>query len=120
MPSRDDFDPIDLPKIIPFLSLEDVRHDPLRFQVRLVGGETSSARNAKGKFLDQIEGTEDVIEMLTQMVERREPYHYISNITWDERNYRTYSSLVVPFSDQGDKVTLSMACHHTLSIDKYD
>ncbi len=47
MPARADFDPIDLPKIIPFLSLEDVLYDPVRFQIRLVGGETLSARNSK-------------------------------------------------------------------------
>ncbi len=120
MPARADFNPIDLPKIIPFLSLEDVSYDPVRFQIRLVGGETLSARNSKGKFLDEIPGTEYIVNMLKEMVERKEPYYYISNINWDERSYKTYSSLVVPFSDDGERVTLAMGCHHTLSINKHD
>lgn len=120
MPKRADFDPVDLPKVIPYLSLEDVTYDPVRFQVRLVGGATSSARNSKGKYLDEFPGTEDVIDMLKQMLKRKQPYHYISNINWDDRSYKTYSSLVVPFSNDGDKVTLAMACHHTLAITKYD
>ncbi len=119
MPARSDFDPVDRPRIVPYLSLEDVTYDPIRFQVRLVGGQTSSARDSKGQFLDKIEGTEDIIHMLKQMVERKEPYHYISNITWDDRTYKTYSSLIVPYSDDGDRVTLAMACHHTLKITKY-
>ncbi len=120
MPKRDDFDPIDLPKVIPFLSLEDVLYDPIRFRVRLVGGETSSARNSKGKFLDEFEGTEEIIAMLKQMLERKAPYYYVSAINWDERSYKTYSSLIVPFSEDGERVTLAMACHHTLGITKYD
>jgi hypothetical protein len=47
-------------------------------------------------------------------------YYYISNINWDERSYKAYSSLVVPFSDDGNRVTLAMGCHHTLSINKHD
>lgn len=120
MPVRTDFDPAGLPRIIPYLSLEDVIYDPVRFQVRLVGGKTASARNSKGKFLDEIPGTEDIIDMLTQMVERKKPYHYISNVNWDERKYKNYSSFVVPFSDGNERVTLAMACHHTLAVSKSD
>jgi len=119
MPARSDFDPVDLPRVIPYLSLEDVTHDPTRFQVRLVGGQTSSARNSKGQYLDEIKGTEDIIHMLKQMVDRKEPYYYISNITWDDRRYKTYSSLIVPYSDDGERVTLAMACHHTLGLTRY-
>ena len=120
MPARADFDPADLPKVLPLLSLEDVTYDPVRFQVRLVGSKTSSARDAKGQYLDEIPGTEDILAMLNQMVERKQPYSYTSNIKWDERSYKTYSSLIVPFSEDGERVTLAMACHHTLAINKYD
>lgn len=119
MPARSDFNPADLARVVSYLSLEDVTYDPIRFQVRLVGGQTLSARNSKGQFLDEIEGTEDVIHMLKEMVERKEPYYYVSNVTWDNREYKTYSSLIVPYSDDGVRVTMAMACHHTLGITKY-
>ena len=120
MPARSDFDPINVPKLLPFLSLEDVEHDPVRFQVRLVGTKTSSLQTAKGLYLDEIDGTEEIVIMLKEMVRRKEPYFYISNVKWDERRYKTYSSLIVPFSDDGERVTLAMACHCTISINKYE
>ena len=120
MPARSDFDPINVPKLLPFLSLEDVHHDPVRFQVRLIGTKTSSLQTAKGLFIDEIEGTKEILVMLEEMVKRQEPYFYISNVKWDDRRYKTYSSLVVPFSEDGERVTLSMACHCTISINKYE
>jgi hypothetical protein len=119
MPMRADFNPMKHPRIAAFLSLEDVTYDPVRFQVRLVGGGTSSKRASKGEYLDEIPGTNYIVKMLKQMVERKAPYFYASKINWDERNFKNYSSLIVPFSDDGERVTLCMACHHTLGISKY-
>ena len=119
MPSRDDFAPTDLPKILPFISMENVVYDPVRFQIRLVGTQTSSLRNSVGMFLDDIPGTEHIISMLKEMVELKKPYFYTSNINWDERKYKTYSSLILPFSEDGENVTLCMACHHSLGVSRY-
>lgn len=119
MPMRADFNPSDLPKVLPLISMENVIYDPVRFQVRLTGSQTSSLQNSNGKYLDEIPGTEHIVKMLKEMVELKKPYFYESNINWDEKSYKTYSSLIVPFSEDGDNVTLCMACHHALGISKY-
>ena len=116
MPSKVDFDPIDVPRILAFISMENVTHDPLRFEVRLTGSKTSSLEDSKGQFIDEINVTEEILIMLTQMGELKKPYIYTSKINWDKRKYKTYSSLVLPFSDDGINVNLSMSCHHTLKI----
>ncbi len=85
MPARADFDPVNVPKVLPYLSLEDVHYDPIRFQVRLVGTKTSSLQSSKGLFIDEVDGTEEIVEMLKEMVKRKEPYFYITNIKWNER-----------------------------------
>ena len=37
LPGRQHFDPIDVPKLLPWIWLADVHRDPLRFKYRLVG-----------------------------------------------------------------------------------
>src|SRR5215472_4666223 len=37
MPSRKDFDPLDIPQILPYVMLVDVLRDPLDFRFRLLG-----------------------------------------------------------------------------------
>jgi len=37
MPSRQDFDPLDIPQILPYVMLIDVLHEPLDFRFRLLG-----------------------------------------------------------------------------------
>ena len=118
MPKKEEFNPADVVKVLPFISLEDVTYNPIRFQVRLVGTRTLSLQNSVGTYLDEIDGTEEIIDMLKEMVSLKKPYTYTSDIKWDDRRYKTYSSLIVPFSEDGDNVTLAMACHHTLATTK--
>lgn len=119
MPTRREFNPGDVVKVLPYISMENVSYNPVRFRVRLVGTKTLSLQNSVGMYLDDIDGTDEIIDMLKEMVSLKKPYLYSSDIKWDDRRFKTYSSLIVPFSEDGENVTLAMACHHTLAINKY-
>ncbi|WP_193170060.1 PAS domain-containing protein [Nisaea nitritireducens] len=55
LPSRADFDPIDIPSLLPNLVLVDVTPDPIRFMVRLQGTDVTRVmkRELKGTYLDE-------------------------------------------------------------------
>tara|TARA_E500000305_G_scaffold106710_1_gene105704 strand:- start:3977 stop:4483 length:507 start_codon:yes stop_codon:yes gene_type:complete len=55
LPSRADFDPIDIPGLLPHLVLVDVTPDPIRFMVRLQGTDVTRAMRSelKGSYLDE-------------------------------------------------------------------
>jgi hypothetical protein len=56
LPARRDFDPVDVPQVLPWLWLVDVQREPLRFKYRLIGTELVAAigHNATGKCLDEV------------------------------------------------------------------
>lgn len=56
LPGRQHFDPVDIPRLLPYLWLVDVHHDPVRFRYRLSGTEIVRAMGAdnNGRFLDEI------------------------------------------------------------------
>jgi len=120
MPTRADFNPANVVKVLPYISMEDVSYDPVRFQIRLVGTKTLSLQNSVGMYLDEIARTEEIIDMLMEMITLKKPYTYSSDVKWNKRSYKTYSSLILPFSEDGENVTLTMACHHTLATTKFD
>lgn len=120
MPTRAEFNPADVVKVLPFISMENVSYNPVRFQVRLVGTKTLSLQNSIGTYLDEIVGTDEIIDMLKEMVSLKKPYIYSSDVKWNDRSFKTYSSLIVPFSEDGENVTLAMACHHTLATTKFN
>lgn len=55
MPSRADFDPLDIPKLLRFLTIAQVYHDPLRFRYRLIGTAITktAGRDMTGKWIDK-------------------------------------------------------------------
>ncbi|WP_420404374.1 PAS domain-containing protein [Nisaea sp.] len=55
LPSRENFDPVEIPRLLPHIVLVDVESDPLRFQVRVQGTEVCRAmgRDLKGHYLDE-------------------------------------------------------------------
>ncbi len=56
LPSRRDLDPVDIPRLLPFVMLVDVLSEPLDFKFRLIGTEISTiiARNSLGRRFSSI------------------------------------------------------------------
>ena len=57
LPGRQHFDPLAVPRLLPWLFLIDVARDPLRFKYRLIGTvhvDATGGWNATGLWLDQV------------------------------------------------------------------
>jgi hypothetical protein len=56
MPRRRDLDPVDIPRLLPFVMLVDVLADPLDFRFRLIGSSIQAilARNYAGRRFSEL------------------------------------------------------------------
>ena len=109
LPGRRDFDPLEMPQLLPHLTLFDVERDPLRFRIRLVGTAIVAAmgRDTTGLYLDQLERIESVAERAHQLTLDKSPFYQAGRpLTWTHRDYRTYSVLGLPLA--GDGATVDM------------
>lgn len=61
MPTRADIDPADIKRLLPFVVLIDVLHDPLDFRFRLLGTEVDRivAVNPRGKLFSEVAHTRE-------------------------------------------------------------
>jgi hypothetical protein len=56
LPGRQHFDPMAVPRLLPFIWLADVQHNPLRFRYRLLGSEYLHifGRDYTGRWIDEL------------------------------------------------------------------
>lgn len=109
LPGRRDFDPLEMPQLLPHLTLFDVERDPLRFRIRLVGTAIVAAmgRDTTGLYLDQLERIENVAERARQLAFDKTPFYLAGlPLTWTHRDYRTYSVLGLPLASDGEVVDM--------------
>ncbi len=111
LPNRQDFDPMKIPAALPHIIMEDVLYEPLRFKIRLIGSKCRVPNSYLGKFINDVPEMKRVSKMLKRSVEARKPYFYFNDLTLDRSFVKVYSSLVLPFSQDGENVNIIMACH---------
>jgi len=116
MPNRASFKPMDIPKVLPYIFMEDVEHNPLRYKVRLIGSKSDVPNEHTGKYLDEISDLDLVIGLLDDLVKVKKPYYYERKMTLANGASKRYSSVVVPFSDDDDEVNIVMSCHAVIRI----
>lgn len=110
MPDRKDFDPMKLPRVLPYIIMNDVFYDPIRFKVRLIGSKCKTPNKFMGKFLNDFPDMKRMTTFLTRGVENKKPYFYFNNAHSEDGIVRLYSSLVLPFSNDDNKINIMMAC----------
>lgn len=115
LPSRADFDPMKIPKSLPYLIMEEVFCDPLRFKIRLIGSKCKAPGDYLGKFTTDIPEMADVTEMLSKVLEVKKPFFYFNSIKHSFGDFDLYSSLVLPFSKDGENINILMACQSQLN-----
>ena len=109
LPGRRDFDPLEMPQLLPHLTLFDVERDPMRFRIRLVGTAIVGAmgRDTTGLYLDQLERIDNVAERARQLALDKTPFFLAGlPLTWTHRDYRTYSVLGLPLAGDGEVVDM--------------
>jgi hypothetical protein len=109
LPARDCFDPTDHPTLLPHISLFDVEPGPpRRFRLRVVGTEVVRAlnRDATGRYMDDLPGTEFLIAHLDWLCDNRRPYFRGDRpVTWvTERDHVFFDCLGLPFAEDGGAV----------------
>ena len=110
-PTRADIDPLDIPDLLPYLTLVDVLHDPLRFRYRLVGTAVVEAlgRDATGRFADKrLLGTsaDEIIRTFERHVRECRPFHRRSSLTWRDRGWLIVDAIDLPLIDASGRVAI--------------
>jgi hypothetical protein len=111
MPSRRDLDPLDMPKLLPYVMLYDVLPPPLDFRYRLIGTEARSilAQDYTGKRFSEVPGKGPgsvVWENCEQVVRGRAPFSRSPPYVGPERMLRACENLLLPLSDDGAEVNM--------------
>jgi hypothetical protein len=115
MPARADFDPVDVPQILPNITITDVFYDPLRFRYRLIGTAITelTGRDATGKWLDRELYGDNLDRMLwtfQSCVEGREPVAVRQQAQFPNRDWVTVEVLLMPLGDRDDRVSQIISC----------
>ncbi len=112
-PSRADVDPLDLVRVLPRTMLADVLSDPLRFRYRLSGTTISGihGKELTGRApldLEPVEYGRMIDRHYLQCVTERRPLLHLIVLDLTHRT-RAYARLLLPLSDDGERVTMLMA-----------
>ena len=111
MPSRSDIDPVEIPRLLPYVILIDVVREPLDFRYRLMGTQASDImrRDFTGQFFSRIPGKEkDSTRWLEcdAVVSSKAPMYWETPYVGPERFLRTYENVLLPLSKDGVNVTM--------------
>jgi hypothetical protein len=113
MPSRKDFDPVAIPRLLPHLMLVDVQPG-VRYRYRLIGTENvlEHGVDATGRYVDEVvpglEYKEHVLKLYGECVRERRPVYseseFLSPVGF--RTERLLKVLFLPLSEDGETVNM--------------
>jgi hypothetical protein len=110
LPAWRDFDPVEVPKLLPYLMLYDVL-EPLDFRYRLIGTEARSllAQDYTGRRFSDVAGKGSgsiVWGNCAEVVRGKSPFSRTPPYVGPERYLSNCENLLLPFSEDGDRVSL--------------
>lgn len=114
IPSRADFSPLELTRLLPHIALVDVDYSTStpEFTFRLCGTQIAedSGVDLTGKTWSQFPNSEEVIQRAVKLTKNLKPY-YASNLQakWAPKNFHHYSVLALPLSADGNVVDMILA-----------
>ncbi|MBT5187331.1 MAG: PAS domain-containing protein [Kordiimonadaceae bacterium] len=111
VPKRSDFNPMDIPKALPFVIMASVLSDPARIKLRLIGSRCDVPVNYSGKCLDEFPVLKPLNEMHLKNINSKKPFIYSNSLELAQDTIKRYSSVVVPFSSDGENIDIIMSCH---------
>lgn len=118
MPSRQDIDPTEIPRLLRSVMLIDVCHDPLRFRYRLIGTKVVDAtgENRTGKCFDSVEffaANPVVREQYAATVVSGEPVHSLEPFRRLDTGFEyEVERLLLPLSSDGVTVDMILVYFH--------
>ncbi len=124
LPRKADFDPARVPRLLPFLTLEEVYREPLRIRYRLVGTEQArfAAEDFTGRWLHELSWEPKVVEGLLEqyelVLERRAPIFGASMFLWIDGYEKAFEWGVFPLSSDGETITHVIAVEDFYNVDR--
>ncbi len=115
LPSRKDFDPIAIPKLLPYVVMTDVEHDPFRLKFRLLGTVISNAftKNLTGAYFDEAFENFQESEGYQQrkiVAETKEPIHFLGRGKLRYNlDFTSIEWVLLPFADDGENVNIILS-----------
>jgi hypothetical protein len=124
MPRRADLDPVDIPRLLPFVMLVEV-HGPGRYRYRLIGtaNDEEHGMSATGRWLDEVlpgaDYSRHILGLYDECVTARRPlYSEIVYLSPSRGNVeRHLKALFLPLSEDGERVNLVVVIRVFLHLD---
>ena len=117
LPGRRDIDPLDVPDLLPWLTLVDVVWEGkrLRLRCRLTGTEvvTRFGRDITGLYAEEAYSGDylaQVLESYGAIIENRRPHLSRHQVPIEGRENAEYDRLILPLAADGDTVDMFLAC----------
>lgn len=119
MPRRDEIDPVELGRWLPYLSVVELHYDPFRVRYRIVGTEVVRmiGEDFSNRWQDETGWSEESIAVNRMLyrtaADSRMPVYGLSILDFAGRQDWTFEWLLLPLSNDGVQVT------HCLSLDDF-
>ncbi len=117
LPGRREIDPLEVPDLLPWLTLVDVVWDQerLRLRCRLVGTGVSTrfGRDITGLYAEKVYPKAylaQALETYGAIIESRRPHLSRHRIPVEGREHAEYDRLILPLAADGDTVDMFLSC----------
>ncbi len=124
LPLKADFDPSRVPRLLPYLTLEEVHRDPFRIRYRLVGTEQArfAAEDFTGRWLHELAWEPKVVEGLLEqyrlVLESRAPVFGASMFLWIDGYEKAFEWGVFPLATDGETISHFIAIEDFYNVDR--
>ena len=113
MPSRADFDPLDLKQDLGWIVLVDVENGPTRFRYRLIGTKITElvGRDATGAYLDELypASVQEIATMsFRKLLTSRRPNRILGTMHHAKKGHLNFEAIDLPLSSDGETVDMIM------------
>ncbi|MGO1117417.1 PAS domain-containing protein [Rhodovibrionaceae bacterium A322] len=116
LPKRADIDPLDIPKLLPNISLVDVLLDqnPVVYRARLLGTEITRhfGRDVTGKAAKQLYDERYLLQLETtynQILDVRQPVLCKCQVPLNDGTMTAYYRFIAPLSSNGEQIDMLMS-----------
>jgi len=115
MPSRKDFNPVDIPHILSSIWMADViPGDEPTFSIRLLGTDVVEAFGVEAtkQPLHEVEFSAGIVQRFRELIKVKQPYYYQGRFPVESEDYKYYSSITLPMSGDDEHVDIILSSVH--------
>jgi len=116
MPAPSDIDPVEMPRLLPYIAIADITRDPLDMRYRLMGTRLieMGGVDRTGTSIREGHSGERLAERLAaleRMLAAPGPVALGGRLDWLDRGYRKFECVHLPLSADGVRVTRLLAAY---------